>query len=123
MKGWTFSKNSDIADLEGQVCVVAPMGPKCPGGGWFENKGTLYQRLLFALAMDIIAEQEQQSAFKISADGEVAVSTVVRLSKDMTSCPRGAKVQLLGAGGVLSYGMYDGDPFWIEWAPLPRRAL
>lgn len=76
---------------------------------------------MFDLAVPAMASKIE--SFKLSADGEVAVSTVVRLSKDMTACPRGAKVQLLGAGGVLSYGVYDGDPFWIEWAPLPKRAL
>lgn len=38
------------------------------------------------------------------------------------TCPRSAKVQLLGAGGVAVYSSYDGkDPFWRAWAPLPKR--
>lgn len=39
----------------------------------------------------------------------------------MASCPRSVKVQLLGAGGVATYGIYiESDNFWIGWAPLPK---
>ena len=61
------------------------------------------------------------SAHKLNADQTVAVATDVFWNEDMTSCPRGCKLQLLGAGGVASYGSYHGDPFWIGWAPLPKR--
>lgn len=38
------------------------------------------------------------------------------------SCPIGVKVQLLGAGGVATYGHYvRGDGFWHGWAPLPTK--
>lgn len=40
----------------------------------------------------------------------------------MSTCPRGCKVQLKGAGGVAQYGHYTGKPdddFWAGWAPLP----
>ena len=41
----------------------------------------------------------------------------------METCPRGVKVQLLGAGGVALYSQYNGtDKFWRGWAPLPKRA-
>jgi hypothetical protein len=37
------------------------------------------------------------------------------------TCPRGVKVQLLGAGGVAMYGQYNGkDQFYKKWAPLPK---
>ena len=37
------------------------------------------------------------------------------------TCPRGAKVQLLGQGGVAMYGQYHGkDTFYTHWAPLPK---
>lgn len=37
------------------------------------------------------------------------------------TCPRGVKVQLLGAGGVAMYGTYNGkDKFYTHWAPLPK---
>ena len=42
----------------------------------------------------------------------------------MATCPLGVKVQLLGLGGVATYGQYlRGDTFWQGWAPLPKRAL
>ena len=38
----------------------------------------------------------------------------------MSTCPRGVKVQLLGAGGVAVYGTFSGkDTWWTHWAPLP----
>lgn len=40
----------------------------------------------------------------------------------MSSCPRGVKVILLGAGGVATIGQYDGkDPFWKGWHPMLRK--
>lgn len=40
----------------------------------------------------------------------------------MDSCPRGVKIQLLGIGGVASYGTWDGkNRFWQAWAPLPKK--
>jgi hypothetical protein len=42
----------------------------------------------------------------------------------MDTCPRGVKVQLLGAGGVAVYGQYHGkDPWWTHWAPAARQIL
>lgn len=61
-------------------------------------------------------------AHRLNADQTVAVATDVFWNEDMATCPRGAKVQLLGAGGVASYGVYNGrDTFWIGWAPVPKR--
>lgn len=42
----------------------------------------------------------------------------------IATCPRGVKVQLLGAGGVAVYGTYNPPrpsekPWWTHWAPLP----
>ena len=57
----------------------------------------------------------------INRDKTVAVSTT-QFWETMDSCPRGVKVQLLGAGGVAVYGLWDGkNPFWQAWAPVPRR--
>jgi hypothetical protein len=40
----------------------------------------------------------------------------------MSTCPRGVKVQLLGAGGVATYGQWNGkDSFWQGWAPVPKK--
>ncbi len=55
-----------------------------------------------------------------STDGKVAVA-VEYYWQPIESCPHSVKVQLLGAGGVSTYGVYHGkDPFWVGWAPLPR---
>lgn len=40
--------------------------------------------------------------------------------KPIADCPRGVKVQLLGSGGVATYGVYHGDTFFTHWAPLPK---
>lgn len=41
---------------------------------------------------------------------------------DMADCPIGSKVQLLTAGGLPLYGSWNGkDPFYVGWAPLPKR--
>ena len=58
---------------------------------------------------------------KFNADQTVAVATDVFWNEDMATAPRGTKCQLLGAGGVATYGVYNGDPFWIGWCPLPKR--
>ncbi|MGP1680779.1 MAG: hypothetical protein ACTS8S_00425 [Giesbergeria sp.] len=63
----------------------------------------------------------EASAHKLNADQTVAVATDVFWNEDMAACPRGCKLQLLGAGGVASYGSYHGDPFWVGWAPVPKR--
>ncbi len=59
--------------------------------------------------------------YKLNTERSVAVATEVFWNKDMSTCPRGVKVQLLGSGGVGVYSNYGGDPFWIGWAPLPRN--
>lgn len=51
-----------------------------------------------------------------------AVATDYRLQLVDKDTPRGVKILLLGQGGVLTIGIYDLDPFWVEWAPLPMRA-
>lgn len=41
-------------------------------------------------------------------------------NEDMDSCPRGLKVQLMGAGGIAVYGIYDGRTlFYRAWCPVP----
>lgn len=60
-------------------------------------------------------------AYRLNTARDVAVATDTYWQEDVTTCPRGAKVQLLGAGGVAVYGSYHGDPFWVGWAPVPRR--
>jgi hypothetical protein len=39
----------------------------------------------------------------------------------ISTCPRGAKVQLLGQGGVAMYGTDSGkEKIYTHWAPLPK---
>lgn len=58
---------------------------------------------------------------RLNTDRTVAVAQSYYW-QPMADCPRGVKVQLLGAGGVAVYAIYDGkDPFWVNWAPLPSR--
>ena len=58
---------------------------------------------------------------QLNRDRTVAVATDVFWNEDMNTCPRGTKCQLLGVGGVATYGVYNGDPFWVAWCPLPKR--
>jgi hypothetical protein len=62
-----------------------------------------------------------EASYQLNGKANVAVATDYFWEEDMTTCPRAVKVQLLGAGGVATYSSYFGDPFWIGWAPLPRR--
>lgn len=41
--------------------------------------------------------------------------------RDMATCPRAMKVQLLNPGGVAIHGQYHGEPFWGGWTPLPKK--
>jgi len=62
-----------------------------------------------------------EPGYTLNTAKTVAVSTT-QYWEDMSSCPRGVKVQLLGAGGVGIYGMWDGkNPFFTHWAPMPKR--
>lgn len=61
------------------------------------------------------------TGFKLNGDKTVAVATDtywIPIDKDT---PRGVKLQLLGAGGVATYGVYNGDRFWTDWCPVPKR--
>jgi len=57
----------------------------------------------------------------LNNDKTVAVSTETYWMPVGAQTPRGVKVQLLGLGGVASYGVYNGDPFWTHWCPVPKR--
>lgn len=59
--------------------------------------------------------------YKLNSTQDVAVANGVFWEEDMSTCPRGAKVQLLSIYGVAVYGVYRGEKFWAAWAPLPRR--
>ena len=55
----------------------------------------------------------------LNKDGTVAVA-VDTYWLPINTAPRGVKVQLLGKGGVATYGTYYGDKFWMHWCPLPK---
>ncbi len=55
----------------------------------------------------------------LNKDNTVAVS-IDTYWLHINSAPRGVKVQLLGKGGVATYGTYYGDSFWTHWRPLPK---
>lgn len=56
---------------------------------------------------------------KLDSTDQVAVDDSVHWRK-MSTCRVGAKVQLCNAGGVATYGTYNGkDKHWLGWAPLP----
>lgn len=62
-----------------------------------------------------------ETAYHLNSNKSVAVADDYYWNENMKDCPRGTKVQLLGAGGVAAYGLYFGDAFWESWAPLPKR--
>lgn len=91
-----------------------------------------------ALPADVVASLpampgfEREEAERAMAEG---CSARHAITKDGAACidpdyywrdidqhtPRGVKLQLLGAGGVAIYAIYDGDTFWKKWAPLPKE--
>lgn len=61
---------------------------------------------------------EQQ--FHLNGDRSVAVGE--HEFYQMSSCPRGVKVLLLGPGDVATLGTFDGrDQQWQGWFPVPRK--
>ena len=62
--------------------------------------------------------------YLINQSQEVAVATDYYW-QDISTCPRGVKVQLLNPGGVAVYSNYSGPEkgvdIWLGWAPLPKR--
>ena len=58
----------------------------------------------------------------LNSDKSVAVAVGYYWLPIALDTPRGAKLQLLGKGGVAIYGTYDGkSDFFTHWAPLPRK--
>ena len=66
-------------------------------------------------------EESKSGEYTLNRDGTVAVSKVVFWSKDMSDAPINVKMQLYSAGGVASYGTWDGkNTFYKRWADAPR---
>jgi hypothetical protein len=81
-----------------------------------------YQYAFEKMSDGLFGDKKPAPAMKINADKTVAVATDYFWNENMGECPRGVKCQLLGRGGVAIYGQYNGvDPFWVGWAPLPKR--
>lgn len=60
------------------------------------------------------------AAFKLTSDQSTAVATDY-FWQPLSTCPEGAKVQLLTIGGVAIYGQYRrGETFYQAWAPCPK---
>lgn len=61
--------------------------------------------------------------YKLNKDRSVAVDPDYYWQPINEQTPRGVKLQLLGKGGVATYGQWNGkDSFYTHWAPLPRKA-
>jgi len=73
---------------------------------------------MLAMNSEPVRVQQRDGSYRIK-NRTVAVDDTYYW-RHMDSCPRGVKVQLLGRGGVATYGLYDGkNEFWRGWAPLP----
>lgn len=60
--------------------------------------------------------------YKVNNAGSVAVATDYYWTPIGADTPRGVKLQLLGLGGVATYGQWNGkDEFFTHWAPLPKK--
>jgi Tol biopolymer transport system component len=77
---------------------------------------------LLAFLRDGEVSNYSTDSYRLNRDKSVAVSNTAKMSKDLSTCPRGVKVLLLGSGGVLVIGQYSGESFWESWCPLPSRA-
>lgn len=77
--------------------------------------------LCSALALRILREKPEEP-YHLNSSRSVVVGNE-RFISDFTNCPRGAKVQLLGPGCVAVYGIYDGDPQWRGWYPVPGMPI
>jgi hypothetical protein len=76
---------------------------------------------LYGLLGLTTGEQPAEPTFRLNTEKTVAVSANVYLEKCDASTPRGVKLQLLTAGGILVYGCYHGESWVTHWAPCPRR--
>lgn len=69
-------------------------------------------------ALENALQAEPKETFHLNRSRSVAVGNE-KFIKDFTNCPRGVKLQLLNPGGVAVYGIYDGNPQWTGWYPVP----
>lgn len=70
---------------------------------------------------NIMRNTEPEASFKLTADGAAAVATDFYLRPTDQATPRGTLLLLANEdAGVTQKGIYDGDPFWTHWAPMPK---
>lgn len=65
----------------------------------------------------------EPAPYRLNRDATAAVSTDTYWEHDMTTCPRGVKVLMLGSSGVALLGQYNGDKFFVGWHALPRKRV
>jgi hypothetical protein len=108
--GKPFVSREDI-----ERATLTPIQAEGVKGGHCPKCDTLYITEL------PITMEDEQPAFHMNSTGDVAVADDYFTRDDFENCPKNTKVYLIGAGGVGTLAHYDGDPFWVEWAPLPKR--
>lgn len=52
---------------------------------------------------------------------DACTAEACKLNYDMSTAPIGQFCLLLGRGGVIVRAQADHNPFWVAWAPLPKR--
>ena len=61
--------------------------------------------------------------WKLTNDRAACVSTIYKWNHDMTECPTGCQVLLLGIGNTATVSQYNPkDWYWKGWFPLPKIA-
>lgn len=110
-----------VARLYDEYCSIMRSEFDFPGRPWTPERDNDTAAMDVAELLVMLADpQLEQPA--LNRDATVAVSPTYTYNEDMSQAPRGVKLILLGQGGVAQLGEYNGDPFWIGWAALPRRA-
>ena len=101
-----------------------------PAAGAFYFIAVLYWKAMLWLAGKIPAKAPSAatydrvtSPYRLNRDATAAVSTDTYWEHDMTTCPRGVKVLMLGSSGVALLGQYNGDKFFVGWHALPRKRV
>jgi hypothetical protein len=88
--------------------------------GWVDDSHAALQQAQPANPLTDGAIGGSAMTHTLNSNRTVAVSVDVYWIPVSKDTPRGVKLQLLGAGGVATYGTYHGDPFWTHWQSLPK---
>ena len=99
---------------------VAIYGVHNPKETFFTHWAPLPKRLRPGASSHQFRGRHQESS--LNSDSMVVVATDYYWIPVGPHTPVGAKLQLLGLGGVAIYGAYSPkDKFFTHWAPLPKR--